>query len=319
MTLIDLHDGTIRDVILLSIRYEYLVALITVQRSAMKFFFKTPHLITITFGLALTSTIYANAASAPWENLPELNRDTATYQSADINGVKISFSDVGKGAPVIMLHGGPANSSYLQNQVRALEVKHRVISIDTRGHGRSTLDEKPLSYDLFADDVVSLMSKLGIDKADFVGWSDGGITSLDVAMRYPEKVKKVVAFGANVDTNGVFSDADKKPAFSKFLTRAANEYQRLSPTPDGFEKLNDKLAKMYATQPDWTPKQLSTIEAPVLVIDGDHDEVIRPEHTKLIASSIKKSTLYFIPNTSHFAFIQAPYAFNKVMLDFLDE
>ncbi|MDH0746053.1 alpha/beta hydrolase [Pseudomonas sp. GD03842] len=272
------------------------------------------------FSILVSATIQlpAYAAANPWEKLPETPLDSAVYHRAEINGIQLAYADSGKGPTVILLHGGPANSSYLSSQVKALKSRFRVVSIDTRGHGRSGVDQAPLGYDLFADDAVALMNLLHIDKAHIIGWSDGGITGLDMAMRYPDRVGKVVAFGANVDTKGTYSDADKKPAFAQFLQRASGEYEQLSPTPKGFEHLNAELGRMYATQPDWTPAQLKTIQAPVLVVDGEHDEVIKPEHTRYIAASIPTASVVFIPNTSHFAFIQAPEDFNKIVLDFLD-
>ena len=272
--------------------------------------------------LSLSSTalfcVPGMAASKPWEHLPELRPDTSMYQHAQVNGVRLAYSEVGQGSPVIVLHGGPANASYLSGQVQVLRAHHRVISIDTRGHGRSTLGETPLGYNVFADDVVALMAHLQIAKADIVGWSDGAITGLDMAMRHPDKVGKVLAFGANVRTSGTYADADSKPAFAAFLARAPEEYRKLSPTPEAFGQLDLELQRMYATQPNWTTEQLNTIKSKVLVVDGEHDEVIRPEHTRDIAQSIPGAKLVFIEDTSHFAFLQAPEAFNKVMLDFLE-
>lgn len=257
------------------------------------------------------------AADRPWELLPPTPANTATFQTAEINGIQLAYSIAGEGTPLVVLHGGPANSDYLANQVQLLARHYKVISVDTRGHGRSSQGEQPLGYDLFANDVAALMSKLGVAKADFLGWSDGGITALDLAMRYPDKVGRVVAFGANVDTTGAFPDSDKKPAFGEMLKRAPQEYARLSPTPKGFDNLNAQLARMYSTQPDWTPAQLATIKAPVLVLDGDHDEAVRPEHTRYMAKVIPNASLAFIPGTSHFAFLQAPQAFNTLVSDFL--
>lgn len=235
-----------------------------------------------------------------------------------VNGAKIHYAQWGHGRPVILLHGGPANSDYLAHQVRDLKRDHRVIVIDTRGHGRSTTDGRPLGYDMFADDVVGVMNALHVRKADFLGWSDGGITALDVSMRYPERVKKVVAFGANTDTRGTFSDADRKPAFAAFLARAEAEYRALSSTPEGFAALGDQLGDMYSTQPNWTPAQLRTIKAPVLIMAGDHDEAIKPEHTRYMAHAIPGAELRVLPNTSHFAFLQDPAGFNGAVRAFLD-
>lgn len=269
--------------------------------------------------MSMMLSLCGSAVAAPvWETLPPTPSFSTSFNTAEINGVNLAYHIQGHGKPVFLLHGGPANSNYLALQANALEkAGYQAISIDTRGHGRSNANGKPLSYDAMANDTVALMKHLHIAKADFVGWSDGGITALDIGMRYPDKVNKIVAFGANTDGTGTFTDADKKPAFASFIDRAAKEYQQLSPTPQGFDKLNDALGQMYAQQPDWTPAQLRTIKAKTLIVDGDHDEAIRPEHTRYIAQQLPNAKLHWIANTSHFAFIQNPTVFNQMMLDFL--
>lgn len=162
------------------------------------------------------------------------------------------------------------------------------------------------------------MDHLRITRADILGWSDGGITGLDLAMRYPERVRRVVAFGANPNTRGTHADAGEKPAFKAFLERAQHEYGALSPTPGDFAGLDAQLAAMYSTQPDWTDAQLRTIRARVLIIDGDHDEAIRRDHTEHIAAAIPNAELRILHGTSHFAFLQDPRAFNAAVRDFLD-
>ena len=106
----------------------------------------------------------------------------------------------------VLLHGGLANSDYWGNQVAALAPHHRVILVDSRGHGRSTRDARPFSYDLMADDVVGLLDKLKVPRADIVGWSDGAILGLDLAIRHADRVGKVFAFAANTQTAGVKPD-----------------------------------------------------------------------------------------------------------------
>ena len=115
---------------------------------------------------------------------------------------------------------------------------HRVILVDSRGHGRSTRDQRPFGYDLMADDVVALLDTLKIDKAAIIGWSDGGIIGLDIAMRHPERVTRVFAFGANTSKSGLKEDFDKNPTFAAYIERAGREYAQLSATPDGVRRLS---------------------------------------------------------------------------------
>jgi pimeloyl-ACP methyl ester carboxylesterase len=124
-------------------------------------------------------------AAERWQALPPTPPSVATFQSKQLkaNGISIHYAIYGHGSPVILLHGGLANSDYWGHQVKALALRHRVIVMDSRGHGRTTRDARPYGYDLMADDVIALMDGLKIRKADIVGWSDGGIIGLDLAIR----------------------------------------------------------------------------------------------------------------------------------------
>jgi pimeloyl-ACP methyl ester carboxylesterase len=220
---------------------------------------------------------------------------------------------------VILLHGGLANGDYWGSQIQALAPHHTVIVMDSRGHGRSTRDAWPYGYDLMADDVVALMDVLKVPKADILGWSDGGILGLDLAMRYPDRVGKIFAFAANTVTSGVIGGVEKNPTFAGFIERAGHEYETHSPTPKEYAAFVDQISKMWASQPDWSDAQLETITAPVLVADGDHDEAIKREHTEYIAATISGAGLLILPNASHFAFLQDPGLFNYAALHFLGD
>ncbi|HEY4350390.1 MAG TPA: alpha/beta hydrolase [Paraburkholderia sp.] len=256
-----------------------------------------------------------------WQTLPPTPAPVAGEQTgrADVNGIRLYYATIGRGSPVILLHGGLSNSDYLGNQVRALMKRHKVVIVDSRGHGRSTRDTRAFGYDLMADDVVALMDKLHLQKADVVGWSDGAIIGLDLAIRHPDRVGKVVAFAANTKTDGVIEGVEKNPTFAVFIKRAGDEYRRLSPTPNEYDAFGEQISHMWASQPNWTDDQLKSIRTPVLVLDGDHDEAIKRAHTEYIAATIPGAGLEILPNTSHFAFLQDPAAFNFAVLHFLGD
>ena len=191
--------------------------------------------------------------------------------------------------------------------------------MDSRGHGRSTRDARPYGYDLMADDVVALLDTRHIAKADVVGWSDGAILGLDLAIRYPDRVGKVFAFAANTVTSGVQESVEKNPTFAAFIERAGHEYAKLSATPKDYDAFVAQISKMWETEPNWTDAQLQSIQAPVLVVDGDHDEAIKRAHTEYIAATIPGAGLLILPNTSHFAFLQDPTLFNAALLHFLGD
>jgi pimeloyl-ACP methyl ester carboxylesterase len=261
------------------------------------------------------------SAEQGWEVLPPTPAPVHSERSghAQANGIEIYYAEYGQGSPVILLHGGLANADYWGNQIKALAPYHTVIVMDSRGHGRSTRNSSPFGYDLMADDVIALMNGLKVGKADIVGWSDGGILGLDLAIRYPDRVGKIFAFGANTRTSGVKDGVNKNPIFSAYVERARQEYEVYSATPKEYEAFVQQIAKMWTTQPSWTDAQLKSITTPVLVVDGDHDEAIKREHTEYIAATIPGAGLLILPNVSHFAFLQDPELFNYAILHFLGD
>jgi pimeloyl-ACP methyl ester carboxylesterase len=266
------------------------------------------------------SALRASAAER-WEMLPPTPAPIHSERSgqANANGISIYYAVYGQGSPVILLHGGLANADYWGNQIKAFAPFHMVIVMDSRGHGRSTRDARPYGYDLMADDVVALMDVLKVAKADIVGWSDGAILGIDLSMRHPARVGKIFAFAANTVTSGVKHGVEKNPTFATFVGRAGHEYEAYSETPKEYDAFVAQISKMWASQPNWTDEQLKAIIAPVLVVDGDHDEAIKRKHTEYIASTIPGAGLLILPNTSHFAFLQDPELFNYAVLHFLGD
>jgi pimeloyl-ACP methyl ester carboxylesterase len=271
--------------------------------------------------LMLAAPAPANA-EPQWLTLPPTpNLPKATESGyAAVNGIRIWYATFGRGAPggepVILLHGGLANSNYWGNQVRALEGRYRVIVMDSRGHGRSTRNAEPYGYDLMAGDVVALMDFLKIRKAAIVGWSDGAILGLDIAMTHPERVSKLFAFAANSDPSGV-ADIAQSPVFNAFIARAEKEYETLSPTPTEYKAFLAQITKMWETQPNWTAADLSRIAVPAWIVDADHDEAIKRENTLFMAANIPGAGLLIQPEVSHFSFIQDPAQFTADVLHFL--
>jgi pimeloyl-ACP methyl ester carboxylesterase len=269
--------------------------------------------------LLLCIASHAAIGAERWRTLPAPPTVAmATQGRIEVGGVRLWYASTGSGSPVLLLHGGLGSSDDWGNQVAALAAHHRVIVLDARGQGRSTRDDTPYSYNLLADDVVALLDALKIDRADVVGWSDGANTGLDLAMRHPQRIGKLFAFGANASVSGMAGEPDKQPIFPQLMQRMSADYTRLSPTPGDFEAVADKMGAMWATQPEWTDAQLATIKAPVWIVDGDHEEFIRREHTEHLADSIPGAGLLILPDASHFAPLQAPALFSAAVLQFLD-
>ena len=237
---------------------------------------------------------------------------------APVNGIKIWYAEFGQGAPIILLHGGLGNSNYWGNQVPVLAEHYRVIVMDSRGHGRSTRDDKPYGYDLMASDVIALMDFLKIDKAAVVGWSDGAILGLDIAINHPERLTKLFAFAANSDPSGV-ADISTSPVFNDYIARAEKEYETLSATPTQYKAFLDQIGKMWETQPTFTKAQLNAIKVPTWIVDADHDEAIKRENTEFMAAQIPGAGLLIQPEVSHFSFLQDPEQFNADVLHFMTQ
>ncbi len=268
---------------------------------------------------ALCSLLLLCGAGEPqWLTLPPTPSLPQAAQSgtAPVNGIKIWYAVFGQGEPVILLHGGLANADYWGHQVRALQPHYRVVVMDSRGHGRSTRDARPYGYDLMADDVVGLMDFLKIDKAAIVGWSDGAILGLDIALRHPERLTKLFAFAANSDPSGV-ADIANSPVFNEFIARAEKEYQALSPTPAEYKDFLAQITRMWETQPNWSAADLGRIATPTWIVDADHDEAIKRENTEFMAANIPGAGLLLQPEVSHFSFLQDPEQFSTDVLHFL--
>ena len=254
----------------------------------------------------------------PWMVLPPTPAlPRATHGGfAPINGIRLWYAEFGQGAPVILLHGGLANSNYWGLQVRALAPTCHVVVLDSRGHGRSSRNDTPIGYDAMAADVLALMDYLHLTRAAIVGWSDGAIIGLDIAIHHPERITRLYAFAANSNPSGV-KEVSRSPVFTAFAARAATEYAQLSPTPGQFKQFVAAIEHMWATQPNFTDAQLKGIAVPVWIVDADHDEAIKRENTDLMASLIPGAGELILPEVSHFAFLQDPAMFNTTLLQFL--
>jgi pimeloyl-ACP methyl ester carboxylesterase len=237
-------------------------------------------------------------------------------------GAKIWYATIGQGAPVVMLHGAFGSAENFGFQVPALlKAGYRVILIETRGHARSTRDpNKPLSYELFESDVIAVMDALKLPKASVVGWSDGAIQGVIMAMKHPKRLDRLFAFGANMDQNGVIPGITERPIFVDLMERAPKDYARLSPPPHDFKSLYDAMYAMLTSEPNYKPADLAKIHGPKIAIaDGEKEEIIKPVHTAYLAKTIPGAKLVILPGVSHFAPMQKPDEFNAAMLAFLSE
>jgi pimeloyl-ACP methyl ester carboxylesterase len=223
-----------------------------------------------------------------------ISRDAHGGQYANINDIRIYYETYGSGTPVLVLHGGGGSLEGMCNQIRALAPRHLVIAPDSRGQGRSTDSDAPLSYAMMADDMLKLLDHLHVQRADIVGWSDGGIIALDMAVHHPERVGRIVAIGANYDAAGLVAPMTMGGA----TPPAPRTYTDIAPDPKHWPVLYRKLSTMWATQPHYTLDELGAIRAPALIIAGEFD-IAKREHTDQLARAIPGSEECIIPGGTH--------------------
>lgn len=222
----------------------------------------------------------------------------------------------GDRVPVVLLHGGLGHSGNWGYQVPALVAAgHYVVAIDSRGHGRSTRDARPYSYELMATDIRAVLDALHIERAALIGWSDGACTSLILAAQAPERVAGVFFFGCNMDPSGT-KPFVPTPVIDRCFSRHAKDYAQLSATPGDFDGFVAAVSEMMRTQPNYSAHDLAQIHVPVAIVQSEHDEFIKPEHADYLARSIPGAELILLPGVSHFAPLQRPALFNRVMLEF---
>jgi pimeloyl-ACP methyl ester carboxylesterase len=237
--------------------------------------------------------------------------------SIEHEAARIWYSTHGSGSPVVLLHGGLGHSGNWGYQVPALvESGYRTVLIDSRGHGRSTRDAQPFSYELMASDVLAVMDRLHLERAVLVGWSDGACTALILAAKAPSRAAGVFYFACNMDPSGVKPFA-ATPTLNRCFARHAKDYAQLSATPADFKSFVEDVSLMGRTQPNYSAHDLAKISVPVVIVQSEHDEFIKREHAEYLARSIPNAEFALLNGVSHFAPLQRPEQFNAAILEFV--
>lgn len=241
-----------------------------------------------------------------------LGHNPQAGQYVSLRGFNMYYEVYGKGEPLLFIHGNGGSITDFSNQVAYFARYYKVILADSRAQGRSADGSDSLSYEMMSDDFSALLDHLKADSCNIVGWSDGGINALLLALRHPEKVKKLVSTGANLWPDTTALD----PWIYQVLVK---EQARINSLPATTKLKNEKkLVKLMLTEPHINPAYLAKISCPALIMGGDHD-VILPAHTMLIAASIPRSYLWILPNSGHSTMITYKDTFNKTVLDFLQK
>jgi len=218
------------------------------------------------------------------------------------------YIEKGEGFPLILLHGNGEDVSYFVHQMEPFAKHFRVIAIDTRGHGQTPRGKAPFTIRQFAEDLLGFMDQQRIEKAHILGFSDGGNIAMVFAMARPERVEKLILDGANLDAAGV-KRSIQIPIEIGY--RIAKIFAGKSPEA----KKNAELLGLMVNDPNVKPEELAQIQCPTLVIAGSKD-MIKEDHTRLIARSIPGAQMVIIPG-NHFVANKNSDAFNEAVLRFL--
>ena len=243
-------------------------------------------------------------------------------QFANVGDIKIHYKVYGKGDPIILLHGSLESMEDWDKQVPELSKKYKVITVDSRGHGQSTFTDRKMDYILLCEDISALMAELKIDSAFIVGFGDGGITGLYLSLNHPEKVRRLIAIGANykVDTTAVYGQIlDKVKAWDddkmyQFVRNHFKGYQNFNQ----ITQFTQRMKTMLLTEPNLTISDLKKIACPTLLIAGDHD-IIKIDHTNAMFENIPNSYMCVIPGTKHYPQKESALLVNSVILDFINQ
>ncbi len=232
----------------------------------------------------------------------------AVNQILDVMDIEHFFIEKGQGEVLILLHGNGENSDYFQGQINEFARYYHVFAIDTRGHGKTPRGNAPFTIRQFADDLLGFMDARQIGKAHLLGFSDGGNIAMIFAMRYPDRVARLILDGANLDAKGV-----KRTV--QIPIEIGYRIARIFAGKSKSARRNAEMLGLMVNDPNVLPEELAGIQAKTLVMAGTKD-MIKEEHTRLIADSIPNAQLVIIEG-DHFVANKCPQAFNKVVLEFL--
>lgn len=257
---------------------------------------------------------------------------------AKVNGLDLYYETRGTGRPLILLHGGLGSGEMFAPARTQLEERHQVVAVDLQGHGRTADIDRPIDTSLMADDIAALIDQLHLDKPDVVGYSLGGGVAMQVAFKYPEKIRRLVAISANIRRDAIPAEmlaqqGQMSAGAAEFMkdTPMYQEYQRLAPRPEDFPKLLDKMGASMANDFDFT-EEVRGLQVPTLIVAADAD-MAPPSHYvevfKLLDGGLRDGgwmgegrpkgghELAILPGLTHYNIFSSPLL-AAVTLDFLD-
>lgn len=238
----------------------------------------------------------AQSKEIPYGNNPEVGK------YASVNGIKVYYEIYGDGEPLLLIHGNGGSIRSSTPKIEYYKDKYQVIAMDSRAHGKTKDIGDSLTYENMTSDINAVLDQLNIDSCYIMGQSDGGIIGLKLAIDYPDKVKRLAVFGANLRPDSTAVDADNAEFVKNMVANETDDYKL-------------RLFGLLIYQPQIPIKDLAKIAAPVLVMTGDRD-VIKLEHSLEIFYNIKQSNLFVMPGATHFGSYEKSDLFFKVLDDF---
>ena len=218
--------------------------------------------------------------------------------------------DVGAGKPLVLLHGNGESSEYFTHQLAVFPASRRVIAVDTRGHGKSPRGTAPFTLAQFAEDLRELLDQKGVEKADLLGFSDGGNIAMLFALKYPERVDRLILNGANLYPRGVKLAVQLPVVLGYGIVSLIAKFDKKAVA-------KKEILGLMVREPHIDPKSLAALPHQTLVIVGDRD-MIRHRHSKLIADSIPNAKFVILPG-SHFIAAEESAEFNRAVEAFLEK
>ncbi len=256
------------------------------------------------------SVFFCAAAQLPPINYGNNPRAGKYYK---IRGINMYCEIYGKGKPLLMIHGNSGSIAAFSKTIPYFSKYYKVIAVDSRAQGKTIDNKDSLSFEMMADDFAALLDALKVDSAHVLGWSDGGINAIEMAMRHKEKVIKFAATGANVT-------ADSSALIPSLWKEMNEQYERdKNKTLVTAKEKNDwKLFMLDYKQPNISWQQLRSVQCPALIISGDKD-LIPLQHTISIFQNIPNAQLWILPNSSHGTLQEYPDEFNKKVHEFFKQ
>ena len=239
----------------------------------------------------------------------------------DLGGVRTWYDDQGTGPPLVLLHGGLVSNETWFATLPAFTGDWHVFQPERRGHGRTPDVDGPLKFDDMAADTIRFIEAVVGESAPLVGWSDGGIVALLVAIARPDLVSKLVLIGTSFDTSGMVFDVEQMVAGmspdAADMAMMRETYGAVSPDgPEHWPVVFEKITNMWLKEPHIPPDDLRKVEAPTLILIGD-DDLVSLDHARDLYQSLPSAALGVIPFSSHTVLMEKPDLVNSMMVDFL--